>query len=115
VKAYKEEVSFELVDLDEADEWIHLVSTCDGNRDKAVVTHTAARNNSAVTRYGRPLDTTLGELDREASTPCAPCRPGGQCRAGECSRGCAAVGACRREAAYPDVRVLVAPTKGAVQ
>jgi hypothetical protein len=63
-KAYKEEVPSQLINLDESDGWIELVNVCDSNRDKAVVINTAARNNDAVTRYGRTLDTTLEELDR---------------------------------------------------
>ena len=61
-KAYKEEVETELIDLDEADGWIHLVNTCDNRRDSVVVINTAARNNLAVKQYGSTLDSSLEEL-----------------------------------------------------
>ena len=57
-KAYKEEVETELIDLDEADGWIHLVNTCDRRRDSVVVINTAARNNLAVKQYGSTLDSS---------------------------------------------------------
>lgn len=60
--AYKEHVPVELIDLDEADGWIHLVNTCDGHRDGSVVINTAARNNLAVRQYGKTLDSSLEEL-----------------------------------------------------
>jgi Mrp family chromosome partitioning ATPase len=40
-KAYKEEVETELIELDEADGWIHLVNTCDNRRDSVVVINAA--------------------------------------------------------------------------
>ena len=61
-KAYREQVETELIDLDEADGWIHLVNTCDRYRDGVVVINTAARNNLAVKQYGRTLDSSLEEL-----------------------------------------------------
>jgi hypothetical protein len=61
-KAYKEQLETELIDLDEADGWIHLVNTCDGHRGHVVVINTAARNNVAVRQYGQTLDSSLGEL-----------------------------------------------------
>jgi len=61
-KAYKEEVETELIDLDEADGWIHLVNTCDRRSDSVVVINTAARNNLAVKQYGSTLDSSLEEL-----------------------------------------------------
>jgi cellulose biosynthesis protein BcsQ len=61
-KAYKEQVETVLLDLDEADGWIHLVNTCDGHRDGIVVINTAARNNLAVRQYGATLDSSLEEL-----------------------------------------------------
>jgi hypothetical protein len=67
-KAYKEEVPTELVDLDEADGWVHLVNTCDSHKDRAVVINTAARNNGAVRRFGRTLDASLDELGSELVT-----------------------------------------------
>jgi len=64
-KAYKEEVETELIDLDEADGWIHLVNTCDRRRDSVVVINTAARSNRAVKQYGSTLDSSLEELGRQ--------------------------------------------------
>jgi len=61
-KAYKDLVSAELIDLDEADGWIHLVNTCDTHRDSLVVVNTAARNNVSVKNYGQTLDSSLEEL-----------------------------------------------------
>ena len=61
-KAYKDQVPAELIDLDEADGWIHLVNTCDSHRDTVVVVNTAARNNVAVRQYGQTLDSSLEEL-----------------------------------------------------
>ena len=61
-KAYREQVETELIDLDEADGWIHLVNTCDRHREGVVVINTAARNNLAVKQYGRTLDSSLEEL-----------------------------------------------------
>jgi hypothetical protein len=61
-KAYKELLHTELIDLDEADGWIHLVNTCDSHRDSVVVVNTAARNNLAVKQYGQTLDSSLEEL-----------------------------------------------------
>jgi hypothetical protein len=61
-KAYRDQVEVELVDLDEADGWIHLVNTCDRHRERVVVVNTAARNNLAVRQYGQTLDSSLEEL-----------------------------------------------------
>ena len=61
-KAYKDQIETELIDLDEADGWIHLVNTCDRRRDSVVVINTAARNNLAVKNYGSTLDSSLEEL-----------------------------------------------------
>jgi hypothetical protein len=61
-KAYSKQLDGELIDLDEADGWIRLVNACDGYRDGVVVVNTAARNNLAVTQYGRTLDASLDEL-----------------------------------------------------
>jgi hypothetical protein len=60
-KAYKEEVETELIDVEEADGWIHLVNTCDHRCDGVVVINTAARNSLAVKQYGRTLDSSLRE------------------------------------------------------
>ncbi len=64
-KAYREQVETELINLDEADGWIHLVNTCDRRREAVVVINTAARNNLAVKQYGRTLDSSLEELGTE--------------------------------------------------
>jgi hypothetical protein len=61
-KAYREQTEVELIDLDEADGWIHLVNVCERSRGKVVVVNTAARNNLAVKKYGQTLDTSLEEL-----------------------------------------------------
>ena len=63
-KAYRDHVETELINLDEADGWIHLVNTCDRHPDAVVVINTAARNNLAVKQYGRTLDSSLEELGR---------------------------------------------------
>ena len=47
-------VPAELIDLDEADDWIDLVNTCDTHRDSLVVVNTAARNNVSVRTTPRP-------------------------------------------------------------
>ena len=65
-KAYREQVEAELINLDEADGWIHLVNTCDRHRDGVVVINTAARHNLAVKQYGQTLDSSLQELDESA-------------------------------------------------
>jgi hypothetical protein len=64
-KAYSEEIETVLINLDEADGWIHLVNTCDGHRESVVVVNTAARNNLAVRQFGQTLDSSLGELGRK--------------------------------------------------
>jgi hypothetical protein len=61
-KAYKDLVPTELINLDEADGWIHLVNLCDCRRDSVVVINTAARNSLSVKQYGQVLDSCLGEL-----------------------------------------------------
>src|SRR5580693_7529461 len=67
-KAYREQVETELIDLDEADGWIHLVNTCDRHREGVVVMNTAARNNVAVKQYGQTLDSSLEELGSKLVT-----------------------------------------------
>jgi CobQ/CobB/MinD/ParA nucleotide binding domain len=61
-KAYRGQTETELIDLDEADGWIHFVNGCDKSRDKLVVVNTAARNNLAVKKFGQTLDGSLEEL-----------------------------------------------------
>ena len=63
--AYEEVVPTELINLDEADGWIHLVNTCEAHRDDTVVVNTAARNNMGVKQYAQTLDTSLEELGRK--------------------------------------------------
>lgn len=63
-KTYKDLLHAELADLDERDGWIHLVNTCDAQRDSIIVVNTAARSNCAVRQYGSILDSSLSELGR---------------------------------------------------
>lgn len=67
-KVYREHLQAELINLDEADGWIHLVNVCDERKDSTVVINTAARNNLAVTKFGSTLDSTLEELKRQLVT-----------------------------------------------
>jgi hypothetical protein len=67
-KTYKDSVEAELVDLDDADGWIHLVNLCDSKPDSIVVINTAARNNQGVSAYGNTLNNTLTELKRDLVT-----------------------------------------------
>ena len=60
-KSYREAVPCELLDLDKVDGWIHLVNLCDTHREKIIVVNTAARSNSAVTKFGGTLSTSLQE------------------------------------------------------
>jgi hypothetical protein len=61
-RAYKDIVPTERADLDEADGWIHLINVCDGHAGATIIVNTAARNNVAVSRYGRTLDNSLDAL-----------------------------------------------------
>jgi hypothetical protein len=67
-KSYKDSTNAELVNLDEADGWIHLINLCDSNPDSIVVINTAARNNKGVSAYGETLNSTLAELKRKLVT-----------------------------------------------
>ncbi|MGJ0620469.1 MAG: P-loop NTPase [Methylocystis sp.] len=67
-KAYQDEVTSELVNLDEPDGWIGLVNLCDEYADSIVVVNTAARNNVGVGNYGGTLSNTLEELNRQLVT-----------------------------------------------
>ncbi|CAA9892576.1 Protein MobD [Candidatus Methylobacter favarea] len=67
-KTYKDSVAAELVDLDAADGWIHLVNLCDSKPECVVVINTAARNNQGVSAYGNTLNNTLAELQRDLVT-----------------------------------------------
>jgi hypothetical protein len=53
-----------LLKLDEADGWIQLVNLSNEHPEHVVVINTAARNNSAVTKFGATLDSSLEELGR---------------------------------------------------
>jgi len=64
-KCYKGEVETELVNLDDADGWIHLVNLCDKHSDSTVVINTPARNMAAMTARGQTLSGTLAELKRK--------------------------------------------------
>jgi MinD-like ATPase involved in chromosome partitioning or flagellar assembly len=67
-KAFKGQTATELVNLDEADGWIHLVNIIDQAPDSTVVINTAARNNKGVSSYGTTLNSTLEELKRKLVT-----------------------------------------------
>ncbi len=67
-KAYNESTPSELVNLDEADGWIHLVNLCDSMPDSVAVINTAARNSNGVSAYGETLNGTLAELKRKLVT-----------------------------------------------
>ena len=67
-KSHKEEITSELIDLDDGDGWIQLVNLCDSNKDSTIVINTGARNNKGVTEYGAILGNTLKELNRELVT-----------------------------------------------
>ena len=67
-KAYKDSTETEVLNLDEADGWIHLVNLCDSNPDSVIVVNTAARNNKGVSTYGETLNSTLTELKRKLVT-----------------------------------------------
>lgn len=67
-KMYENELTTELIDLDDANGWIDFINVCDGHRDAVVVVNTAARNNPGVAAYGETPSNTLGELDRKLVT-----------------------------------------------
>jgi hypothetical protein len=67
-KAYKDSVSTELVNLDEADGWVRFVNICEKAVEQTVVVNTAARNNQGVGAYGGTLGASLGELQRRLVT-----------------------------------------------
>lgn len=67
-KAYKSITPTEMVDLDEADGWIHLVNTIHAAPESTVVINTAARNNKGVSSHGSIISNTLGELNRKLVT-----------------------------------------------
>jgi hypothetical protein len=64
-KTYRNDVeATELIDLDEADGWIHLVNVAGAQPTRTVVINTAARNNAAVEQFGATLGASLAELAR---------------------------------------------------
>ena len=67
-KSYKDSATTELVNLDDADGWIHLINLCDSSPESIVVINTAARNNKGVSAYGETLNSTLAELKRKLVT-----------------------------------------------
>lgn len=67
-KAYQAETECELINLDDADGWIHLVNLCDSKPGSVIVINTAARNNKGVSAYGETLNSTLAELKRKLVT-----------------------------------------------
>lgn len=56
------------IELDTSEGWIDLVNFADKTRGRPLVINTAARNLTAVTKFGKTLESTLGELDRELIT-----------------------------------------------
>lgn len=64
-KAYKSTCASVVLDLDEADGWIQLINYADKNYGSAIIINTAARNNRGVERYGKTLQSTLSELQRQ--------------------------------------------------
>jgi hypothetical protein len=68
-KAYHEEVDrTELINLREADGWIHLVNVSQEHSEHTVVVNTAAQNSEGVTMFGATLDSSLDELARPLVT-----------------------------------------------
>jgi hypothetical protein len=64
-KTYRKDVEeMELINLDEADGWVHLVNVSQEHREHTIVINSAARNNTAVAVYGTTLDGSLEELGR---------------------------------------------------
>jgi hypothetical protein len=56
-RTYKELVPAKLIALDEADDWIDVVNTCDTHRNSLVVVNSAARKNVSVRTTVRPSTT----------------------------------------------------------
>ena len=67
-KAHKVSGLTTAIELDTSEGWIDLVNFADKNRGRPLVINTAARNLTAVTKFGKTLESTLGELDRELIT-----------------------------------------------
>lgn len=67
-KAHKVSGLTTAIELDTSEGWIDLVNFADKNRGRPLVINTASRNLTAVTKFGKTLESTLGELDRELIT-----------------------------------------------
>ena len=67
-KAHKVSGLTTAIELDTSEGWIDLVNFADKTRGRPLVINTAARNLTAVTKFGKTLESTLGELDRELIT-----------------------------------------------
>ena len=67
-KAHKVSGLTNAIELDTSEGWIDLVNFADKTRGRPLVINTAARNLTAVTKFGKTLESTLGELDRELIT-----------------------------------------------
>ncbi len=67
-KDYKPNGRTTAIELDTSEGWIDLVNFADKNRGRPLVINTAARNLTAVSKFGKTLELTLGELDRELVT-----------------------------------------------
>src|SRR4029077_1130187 len=70
-KCYKDAVEAELLDLDELDGWLELLNRCSEltqKESRVLVVNSAARNNTAVTRFGERLAMGLDELNIELIT-----------------------------------------------
>ena len=68
-KTYNREVDdTELINLREADGWIHLVNVSHEHPEHVVVVNTAAQNSEGVTKFGATLDSSLDELGRPLIT-----------------------------------------------
>ncbi len=67
-KAHKVSGLTTAIELDTSEGWIDLVNFADKNRGRPLVINTAARNLTAVTKFGKTLESTLGELERELIT-----------------------------------------------
>jgi hypothetical protein len=67
-KSYRTSCESIVLDLDEADGWIQLINHADSRPGCPIVINTAARNNRGVERYGKTLQSTLKDLQRELVT-----------------------------------------------
>lgn len=67
-KAYATSNHAAAIELDNVDGWIDLINFADKNRGQPLVVNTAARNSMAVSKFGKTLYSTLGELDRQLIT-----------------------------------------------